>query len=254
MSTFRNKKNTQTIINNNVTTTVITQNYQSSIRAAAGHLILSSSNGSIITISGNLVLHSGSSTQQYIEGKGTSGRGYRLYPLGDQGFAAPGLKINTEGGASTANLMIDQDLLVENGGGPISMALGNAGSIISGPAGLRLNTTGKITWRATTDIGTASIVSQLYIGRHDTGSLYISGSGKNALVAKDVHLTLSSAMGSTVTVSGNLNVSNGITITGYESASFPSPASSGTIIYNITQKCLMIAFDGAFERILTGSI
>lgn len=238
-----------------------------SIHSVGSHLILTSSmsrsdgltgNGGVIAISGNLVLPTfGNSSTSYIEARGASARGYRFYSLGDQGFSAVGLKINGEGGGLTANLMLDQDYLVQNGGGPISIALGNASTLATAGAlpGLRLNKTSRITWRADSDLNTTGTPqANLMIGRFDTGSLYISGSGNNAFVAKDAHLVLSATMGSLVVSSGNFKS------TGYASASLPNPIGnvnvpSGTISFvtDLGAGILAVAFNGSWHRITTGS-
>ena len=205
-----------------------------------GQLILSSStsgsqtlsNGGATIISGSLVFPAGgNSTTNYIEFKNASTRGGRIYGMGEQGLAVPGIVVRSEGGTYGASMLLDVDYYVGSGGGPIYEALGNGNATFQGPAGLRLVRSHQITWRPVTDLTTTGTPQgNLIIGRYDTGSLYISGSGHSTLVGKDNHLTLSSTLG-TITVSGSISMPSGTITIASGGIVFSGPNTGLTLRY-----------------------
>jgi hypothetical protein len=155
-------------------------------------LILSSSGGSVVAVSGVLNIE-----------PPVAGRGAKLQSA--NGWGITGLAVTDENGNRTANFVIDGAVHYSNGGGAFDMIVGRGGvgGGSTSASGIHVSSIHVVKWAGGTLM--SSPEGHVTIGRLDSGSLYISGSsGRNMLVGKDGHLILSSAIGSIVYVSGGL--------------------------------------------------
>jgi len=182
------------------------------ITANKGHLILSSSVGSLVMISGALSaafgISVGSGKTVNIRGS-TATNGVRLNSAFAAFGAGPGLYLTQDDGAGTGVYSVAQNFRGFNyGAGDTDFDLGSL-TTFSNPRGLKMGLGYAIKWFGPAGTGGGAIqttnnTGELLIGRNDSGSLYISGSdGRNEIVAKNSHLILSSAAGSTLTFSGS---------------------------------------------------
>lgn len=168
------------------------------IRAVNSHLILSSSAGGVVAMSGT-----------GIKLPAPSGRGFTL--ISSNGFAINGLDIRDEAGNQGVNAVNAGAWICSNGGGSFQSyfgrgGIGNATALGNGAI---ITNTDVVKWTGGAAMAGASVAA-LIIGRHDSGSLYISGSGgTNMIVAKEGHLILSSSVGSIVAISGGFSVKAG---------------------------------------------
>ncbi|MDP3763662.1 MAG: hypothetical protein Q8Q92_03375 [bacterium] len=214
------------------------------VTAANSRLVLSSTIGSIVSVSGSLNLESK-----------TAGRGARLQPLGDfTGGAGTGFAVIGQDGTRDASIALDAAIYVYDGGGGLTKFFGapSAASFV-GPNGAGFRITDAISWTAGTG-GTlgGAVGGKLVIGRHDSGSLYISGSsaGLNAIVAKDGFLILSSTIGSSVRMSASLGLDKPTSTT------MPAGTDnlSGSIVWVDDVKQFAIYGPLGWTRVTTGSV
>ena len=190
------------------------------INAKNSHLILSSSAGSTIAISGNLKIPvnnyiafngglylSSSTTSDGLVEIGNTGTGYKVH-LGAGGVDSR-LSIVASAKGQYGSIMATRFVVPVGGGYPLS------------PEGVQLfhNTlllpiSAQVIWNDRTDSDTRYGINDVGIGRSSPGVIRItngsSGSGSLNVGVKILnsagHLILSSSAGSTVTVSGNLNI------------------------------------------------
>lgn len=214
---------------------------QYNIRAVNNRLILSSSDtgGSIVSVSGSINIE-----------PPVAGRGARLGTA--SGFGITGLFVASENAARNGNIVIDGAVNFANGGGAYDMLVGRGGvggSVVFGQ-GIFLSTGGIMKWSGGTLLG-GSVAAYTFLGRHDSGSIYISGAdGRNELMAKNSHLILSSAAGSVVRISGALGAQDLTTAT--------LPANnvilSGALVWDSTRKALKVYGPEGWTVIATGTV